>query len=93
MTVQVNLSNNESLTINRDTKITVWKGTNDKNKEGNVEYYAEALYNGAAIDGEELATSDQRVALQGLFSHSDWFSIDSNPNKLFKTSAIVSIED
>lgn len=90
MAVQVNLSNGESLTIKQDDHIIAWKGTNDKSKDGTIEYYAEAVYNNN--NGPELATADQRVGLQGLFSHSDWFSAGDDP-KIYKTSAIVSIED
>lgn len=93
MSLQVTLSNNKVLTINRDTRIYAWKGTVDTDSNKNNQYYAEAVFEGALHDGEGISTSDERVGIQGLFSNCDWFTIDSESHKLFKTSSIVSIEE
>lgn len=77
--------------ISTNTVIHAWKSDNRTDNKDNM-YYATMIFEGSNLDGSSICTSDPIAGLKGLFGHSDWFSIVDAPNKVFKTSAIVSLE-
>lgn len=90
MAVKVTFVNNESITITDDTYISAWKSVDTSEKEPG--YYAHGGLVGSRLDGNLLGTSEPVVALQGLFGSVDWFSLKDKPTKIYKTSAILSLE-
>lgn len=91
MFTRITFSNGETLDISANTVIHAWKSDNRTDNEDDM-YYATMIFEGSNLDGSSICTSDPIVGLQGLFGHADWFSIVDTPNKVFKTSAIVSLE-
>lgn len=89
MSVKVTFSNNESIIVHEKTRISAWKSL-DKDPDG---YYALQVHMGSNYDSEALGTSEQYIGLLGLFGNSDWFAIEPDFSPVFKTSAIVSIEE
>lgn len=88
--VKVKFVNNEEIIINSDTYLSAWNSL-DSNK-GTEEFYAEGGLVGSRNDGGLLGTSDPVRGLQGLFGTYDWFSLRDEPTKIYKTSAILSLE-
>ncbi|WP_270513380.1 hypothetical protein [Lactococcus lactis] len=89
MSVKVNFSNGESITIAEDTRVSAWNSL-DKDPDG---YYAENVFFGSNMDSLDLGTSYQHVGLMGLFGSTDWFAIGPDFKTTYKTSAIVSLEE
>lgn len=91
MSVKVNFLNGESIIIEFKTRVYAWNSV-DKEHNG-TGYYANMVFEGSNFDGTEIGTSDPIVGLQGLFGKSDWFSIQDDRAVVYKTSAILSLED
>lgn len=91
MITKINFSNGESIEITRKTIIKAWIGL-DKDVNQEQIYYAKMIFEGSNYDGSPIGSTEPETSLQGLFSHSDWFSIQGHPEKIYKTTAIVSIE-
>lgn len=91
MTVKVTFVNNESIDITDNTYLFAWKSIDDSKDDPG--YYAEGGLVGSRLDGNLLDTAEPVVALQGLFGSVDWFRLQDDPtNKIYKTSAILSLE-
>lgn len=90
MAVKVTFVNNEHIYIYDDTYILAWKSV-DATKE-DPSYYADGVVVGSRADGGAISTSEPVVGLQGLFGSVDWFSLKDDPTKIYKTSAIFSLE-
>lgn len=91
MTVRISFADGNTKDINIDTPMRAWVGENRFDNSDDM-YYAKQVFEGSTYDGGQIGTSDPLVGLQGLFSSSDWFSIQDEPDKVYKTSAIVSLE-
>ncbi|MCT4378754.1 hypothetical protein EFM21_06230 [Leuconostoc falkenbergense] len=88
--VKVKFVNNEEIIIHSDTYLFAWNSLDSNN--GTEEFYAEGGSVGSRNDGGLLGTSEPVIALQGLFGTHDWFSLHDDPTKIYKTSAILSLE-
>ncbi|CDX65153.1 hypothetical protein [Leuconostoc citreum] len=89
MAVKVTFVNNDEIIIYDDTYILAWKS--DDISDDDPCYYATGVLAGSWEEGTTLGTSEQVVALQGLFGSVDWFSLKDEPKKIYKTSAILSL--
>lgn len=90
MSVKVTFLNDEELIIHDDTYISAWK-SEDANDSNEYAYYAISVPAGAREEGTALNSPYPVASLQGLFGSVDWFSLVRSPNKIYKTSAILSL--
>lgn len=90
MAVKVTFVNNDVVHILDDTYLMAWNSLKSNSIE--QEYYVSEQLGGSRNDGGVLGTSNQIQGLQGFFGSVDWFSIKTEPDKVYKTSAILSLE-
>lgn len=88
--IKVTFLNNEEIIITRDTYLLAWQA--DANRASEVKYYDFSGFAHLGISLNSFGESNHLLALQTIFMNADWFCLKSNTTKIYKTTAIVSLE-
>lgn len=90
MSVKVTFVNKEEVVISNSTYLSAWNAS--ETTYANHDFQSVKAFSGKTSDLDESGDSSQLVKLQGLLGSVDWFSLQDEPTKLYKTSSIAKLE-
>jgi hypothetical protein len=93
--VKIKFSDGTSILIREGTLVNGYKNSSaDKDQEFYLERVFSDSTNGInSTNGSRLSTSNPMVGIMGFILSVDCFTIDDDQDKLFKSSAVVSVEN
>ena len=91
MAVKVTFMNGEQIVIDENTYILAWKSEDDSGKQ--KLFYSKMIAEGSRLSASNLGSYEPIASLEGLFGTADWFSLRENPKIIYKTSAILYLEN
>ncbi|WP_349533678.1 hypothetical protein [Leuconostoc citreum] len=90
MSVKVTFVDNHTINIADDAQINAWNSS--ETTVANHEFHSNTVFSGSLQDNRVFGKADSATALRALLGSADWFSLKGEPKKVYKTSAILSLE-